>query len=408
MVHRGQHHHSGEGVTPLSRRWPWHRLVIGCAAVVGALGASGAVAPAGASLASASALPPIRHVFVIMLENESASSTFGNPAADPYLARTLPAEGAFLPNYDAVGHASNDNYVAFVSGQPPNPLNQTDCVDYVDFAGLALPGDTDEGIGCVYPAVTKTIGNQLSAAGLSWKAYEQDMGNIASRESAACGRPDLNAIDHTQDAVYDDGYATRHDPFVYFHAVIDSQAYCDQHVVALGSPYGAMPAGALPGELGLAHDLKAISTTPNYSFITPNLCMDGHDYPCKNEPSGTSALNDIDRFLATWVPMITSSPAFKANGLLEITFDEGADSDGTSCCGETPGLTSPLPGLSGPGGGKIGAIVLSPFIKGGTVSPRAYNHYSSLATVESIFGLPRLGEAKTVTSIFGSDVFTKP
>src|SRR5271154_5878756 len=75
---------------------------------------------------------PIRHVFVIVLENESSSSTFGNPAEDPYLATTLPAEGALLPNYYAVGHVSLDNYIALISGQPPNPDTSIDC-----FAGYA-------------------------------------------------------------------------------------------------------------------------------------------------------------------------------------------------------------------------------------------------------------------------------
>ena len=62
--------------------------------------------------------------------------------------------------------------------------------------------------------------------------------------------------------------------------------------------------------------------------------------------------------------------------------------------------------IAGPGGGLVGAVLLSPFIKPGTVSTTPYNHYSTLATDELIFGLSRLGEAKTVTSTFGSDVFT--
>jgi len=370
-------------------------LVVATAALVGLTPTTGGAAPAAS----------IRHVFIIMDENESSTSTFGDPAADPYLAKTLPSEGAYLPNYYAVGHASNDNYVAIVSGQPPNLLNQTDCVNYINFVGTATPGGVDEGVGCVFPAATQTIGNQLSSEGYTWKAYQQDMGNQASRESAACGHPTLGSFDQTQDAVYGDGYATRHDPFVYFHSVIDNRNYCNAHVVALGAPSGLMPSAALSGENGLASDLKSVATTPNYSFITPNLCMDGHDYPCKNEPSGSSALNDIDRFLQTWVPLITSSPAFKDNGLLIITFDEGADSDSTSCCGESPNITSPLPGLGGSGGGKIGAIVLSPYTKPGTVSKVDYNHYSTLASIENMFGLPKLGEAANVTSTFGLDVF---
>jgi phosphatidylinositol-3-phosphatase len=353
--------------------------------------------------------PKIRHVFVIVLENEDYASTFGEPAGDPYLAQTLPAQGALLEDYYATGHESNDNYISLVSGQPPNPDNQADCQDFSEFLEPhTLSDGVEEGVGCVYPENVENIGTQLSADKLTWNAYEQDMGNDPNREAAACGHPALNSKDETQDAVEGDGYATRHDPFVYFKAVIGNQSYCDAHVVAMGSPTGAMPADALHGETGLATDLKSTRTTPDFSFITPNLCDDGHDYPCTNQPSGASALADIDSFLETWVPKITDSPAFHKNGLLEITFDEsdGAQSDSSSCCGETAGPDSPLPGITGPGGGRIGAVLISPFIKGGTVSTTSYNHYSSLATWESLFHLSRLADAATVSSTFGADVFT--
>ena len=71
-----------------------------------------------------------------------------------------------------------------------------------------------------------------------------------------------------------------------------------------------------------------------------------------------------------------------------------------------PGPGSPLPGITGPGGGRVGAVLLSPFIKAGTVSTTPYNHYSSLASWESLLGLPRLADAATVEMSFGSDVFT--
>jgi hypothetical protein len=354
-------------------------------------------------------LPKVRHVFVIMLENEDYATTFGEPSADPYLAQTLPAEGALLEDYYAVGHESNDNYIALVSGQPPNPANQADCQLYDNLLDPSTEANgVESGIGCVYPASVANIGTQLTAVHKNWKAYEQDMGNDPNREAAACGHPALEAKDETQDAVEGDGYATRHDPFVYFHSVIDSQEYCDAHVVALGGPEGTMPAAALHGETGLATDLESVGKTPSFSFITPNLCEDGHDFPCKNQPSGASALADVDHFLEVWVPKITGSPAFKKNGLLMITFDEsdGAQSDSSSCCEEKPGPDSPLPGITGPGGGRIGAVLISPFIEPGTVSTVPYNHYSALASFESLLGLPRLAEAASVPAIFGPDVFT--
>jgi hypothetical protein len=353
-----------------------------------------------------SRVPKIGHIFVIMLENEGYASTFGNPSTDPYLAQTLPSRGALLVNYYATGHASNDNYVSLVSGQPPNAENQADCQVFSDFSGaFTLPSGVEAGVGCVYPTSVPNIGTQLSTTGRSWKAYQEDMGNDPTREAAACGHPAVGSQDKTQSAQSGDGYATRHDPFVYFHSVIDNQSYCDSHVVALGSTSGAMPQAKLPGETGLATDLRWESATPRFSFITPNLCNDGHDYPCTNQPSGASALADIESFLQAWVPLIMNSRAFRDNGLLEITFDESTSSDTGACCNEMPGPGSPLPGITGPGGGRVGAILLSPFIKPGTVSTVAYNHYSSLASWESLLGLPRLADAASVPKTFGADVF---
>jgi hypothetical protein len=374
------------------------------------LGGGGRSRPAAAAPA-AGALPPIRHVWVIMLENEDYASTFGDPHADPYLARTLVDRGALLERYFATGHESNDNYVSFVSGQPPNPENQGDCHVFADFRGGRLEANgIESGLGCVYPPEVRNLGTELTAAGLAWKAYEQDMGNDPRREAAACGHPRPNAVDRTQTAARGDGYATRHDPFVYFHSVIDRAAYCDAHVVALGSTRGTMPAAALHGETGLATDLRSARTTPAFSFITPNLCADGHDHPCVNERGGPSALADSDAFLRAWVPRIMASPAYRAGGLVEITFDE-ADGEGpdtsSSCCGEYPGPAAPSPGIAGPGGGRVGAVLLSPFIAPGTRTRTAYNHYASLATFEDLFRVPRLAEARAVTRTFGPDVFTR-
>jgi phosphatidylinositol-3-phosphatase len=368
-----------------------------------------AAGPAAAAKSHPYKQPKIRHIWVIVLENEDYAGTFGSPLNDPYLAQTLPAQGALLTKYYGTGHESNDNYISMVSGQPPNVETQADCQIFSEFTGaLELSGGIEGGVGCVYPASVQNIGTQLSAQKRKWKAYQQDMGNDPTREAAACGHPALGAQDETQKAEPGDGYATRHDPFVYFHSVIDEQEYCDAHVVALGSPTGAMPLGALKHETGLATDLQKAARTPRFSFITPNLCEDGHDYPCLNQESGISALADIDGFLETWVPKITSSPAFQRNGLLEITFDEsdGPQSDSSACCEEAPGPGSPLPGITGPGGGRIGAVLLSPFIKPGTVSEVPYNHYSSLASWESLLGLSKLADAATVPSTFGADVFT--
>ncbi len=355
-----------------------------------ALAFSALVSPASAG----AALPPIGHVFIIVLENESASTTFGAGSPAPYLSTTLRAEGAYLPNYYGIGHESNDNYIAMISGQAPNPQNQSDCEFYDDF----MPGTIGsygqaEGSGCVYPSDVQTIADQLSASGLTWRDYNESMGADPSREASECGHPGVDSVDNTQKATATDEYATRHDPFVYFHSIIDNTTVCDSNVVNLSL---------------LPRDLASAATTPNYVFITPDLCDDGHDSPCADgEPGG---LPQADTFLRQWVPQITNSPAFtQEHGLLLITFDEAATSDTTSCCGEVPGPNSPAPGVNGPGGGDVGAVLLSPCIAPGTDSTAPYNHYTMLRSVEDIFGLPHLGYAGLPgeTSL-GSDIFTQP
>ena len=153
----------------------------------------------------------------------------------------------------------------------------------------------------------------------------------------------------------------------------------------------------------LKTDLTRLDTTPNFAYIVPNLCHDGHDAPCRSgEPGG---LVSADEFLREWVPRILASPAFKQDGLLVITFDEGTD--GAACCGEQPLPGGPLPGQWGPGGGRIGAVLLSPMIAPGTVSNVEYNHYAFLRSMEDIFGLPHLGYAAAPQlRSFGPDVFT--
>ena len=365
--------------------------------VVIAVLAAAVLAGAASGASGSATLPPIRHVWIIVLENENGATSFGASSPAPYLARTLPAMGQYLPNYYGIGHASNDNYIAMISGEGPNPQNQADCQIFDDFEpGLEGPNGQAIGSGCVYPSWVLTVANQLNGAGYTWKAYEEDMGDTPSRESMTCGHPKVGSVDGTQEATASDMYATRHDPFVYFDSIIDSPI-CNQDVVNFDQ---------------LAGDLKSVATTPNYSFITPNLCDDGHDSPCANgQPGGLTSAN---AFLARTVPEILASPAFQENGLLIVTFDESGNDD-SSCCGEAADTQaangSNTPNASGDdgvgnGGGVIGAVLVSPYIEAGSVNQTAYNHYSMLGSIENLFGLQRLGFAGVAgLPTFGADVF---
>src|SRR6516165_575104 len=133
-------------------------------------------------------LPPIKHVFIVMLENESSAVTFGPQSPAPYLARTLTSQGAYLPNYFGIGHFSLDNYIAVVSGQAPNAVTQMDCQTFADFQGAGTASDGQAiGSGCVYPALVPNLGDALVAKGLTWRSYDEDMGNDPKREQSTCG-----------------------------------------------------------------------------------------------------------------------------------------------------------------------------------------------------------------------------
>jgi hypothetical protein len=118
-----------------------------------------------------------------------------------------------------------------------------------------------------------------------------------------------------------------------------------------------------------------------------------------------------NKFLEEWVPKITGSPAFKKDGLLIITLDEAEGDDTSSCCGEKTGPNTPNNGGPEPGngGGRIGAVLLSPFIRAGTETKQEYNHYSLLRSVEDLFAVEHLGYAGQEGLVpFGDDVYTNP
>lgn len=347
--------------------------------------------------AAATAPPHINHLFIIVLENENAENTFGAVPPSPYLGTTLREAGAFVPNYYGIGHQSLDNYIALVSGQPPNLQTQADCQLFTEFTAVSTMEDgvaVNPAGGCVFPTSVQTIANQLENSGHSWRAYAQDMAaGAAAGESTSCRHPAIGSPDKTQTASATNQYAARHVPFVYFHALIDYPT-CAGNVVDLEN---------------LTADLQSAQTTPEYSFITPDLCADGHDAACADgtSPGGFAG---IDAFLREWVPRIEASPAYRDHGAILVNFDESG-SGAESCCNEPTGPNTPNNGgpTPGNGGGRTGAVLVSPCIKPGTVTQTAYNHYSTLLWTEENFGLSPLGYASTSgLSTFGTDVFSNP
>jgi hypothetical protein len=256
----------------------------------------------------------------------------------------------------------------------------------------------------VYPRQALTLGDQLAADGRAWKAYVEGIGNGGSTQPKTCRHPALGGADPYSSPGPADPYVTWRDPFVYFHSVIDN-ASCASAVVGLDQ---------------LATDVKNAPSTPSLSYIVPDRCHDGSDEPCApGQPSGLAA---ADAFLRTVVPEIEASPAYKTGGLIAITFDQapqsGPAADSSGCCTSSayPNLPLGATGASGAtgatgstgaigstgatgstgasqlGGGRVGLLLLSRYVKGATINVTGeYNHYSLLASIENLFGLSHLG-----------------
>jgi Phosphoesterase family len=298
----------------------------------------------------------IKHVWLIILENKSYDASFTGLNNNTYLWQTLPAQGVLLKNYYGTGHFSLDNYISMVSGQATQPDTQADCPfydafsgsvdskgtlssnpDYGQVASAAGPNAAAGSNGCVYGSDVPTLFNQLDAAGVSWKGYAQDLNAAQGDHSAGaqyCGSPfaaplatGSTAQANPGSANATDQYVPKHFPFPWFESVLKSGDCNAAHIGDVFDPAN-----------GLYHDLQSASSTPAFSWISPNNCSDAHDAVCKgnnlsggfsdpNTPNATpknhtGGLYAADLFLSHVVPEIEKSPAFKDGGLIDITFDE--------------------------------------------------------------------------------------
>ncbi len=300
-------------------RWvPWARGAIAATAMLALTACVGA--PTSAPSHSSSAVPPatassgtpspaptgeLQHIVVIVDENKPAQSILGNPQA-PYL-NALAASGAVATDYSAVTHPSLPNYLALTSGTTGGITS--DCNP---------PGGS-----CLITG--PNLAERLDAAGLSWRMYAEGMPQPCTAANA--GR-----------------YAVKHNPFLHYPSVTSDPAYCAAHDV----PYGM-----------LAADLSSAASLPAFSFISPDLCDDMHD----------CSIATGDAWLATAVPAIVSSPAFRSGrSLLIVTFDEGDAGDNRVAC-----------------------VFAGPAARAHTTSATPYGHYALLRTIEDAWGLEPLG-----------------
>ena len=354
-------------------------------------------------------VPHLNHAFVILMENHYYGQIYGNVNA-PFI-NSYAASANLATNYWAVGHPSLTNYLEIIGGSNFGVINDdspdwhnTTCLSNIELgtpalesaptstcpiAGAGMDGatpavdTTNEGTTAepVYntpidpaPTVGMSIGDQLVAAGMSWKSYQENLppygadgvnnsdGLISNLTQSAPGVPNF--------------YAVKHNPFAYFASV---QSGSDpenslKNIVGFDSLYADLASGHVP----------------NLAFIAPNQCHDQHGRGSSEVGTGCSVdQNDIAQGDAAVNALVTAIKGSKmwsqGHNVIVLVWDENDYSS--------------LPN-------QVVTIVDTSYAPTGVTSNVMYNHFSLLKTLESGFGLHHLNHAadknvKVMADLFG-------
>lgn len=257
-------------------------------------------------------IPNFDHVILIIFENKSYDDITSSKST-PFI-NSLIEKGSSASNYFAISHPSLPNYLALVGG---------------DTYGIS-----SDCMSCFQNG--ENITDSIENSGRTWKAYMEGV-------PASCFTGDSGE------------YAQRHNPFIYFNDIRSDAKRCGNIV-----PLTNLPA-----------DLK--SNTPNFTWISPDLCNSMHDCSAKTG----------DTWLSQIFPEIINSPGIAgSNYLIMITWDESEKLENN----------------------QVAAIFFGPDVKNGFQTNHLYNHYSLLKTIEASWNLPSLtGNDNTALPV--SDIF---
>ena len=270
-------------------------------------------------------------VFLIVMENHAWSKIVGNPSA-PFINDTLLKIGAHAEAYynPPGNHPSLPNYLWLEAGDNLGVTN--------DLAPSSH-----------HQATTSHLVTQLSAAGISWKSYQEGItGTSCPLTSSGL-------------------YAPKHNPMVYFDDVTNGSSSSSSECIAHVRPFTE-----------LAADLSS-GATSRYNFITPDLCDDMHG---ASGCTGADLVALGDGWLSKVVPQIMASKAYADGATILVTWDESEGGD--------------LP---------LGMIAIGAKAKPGYAGTVPYTHSSTLRTLQTIFGVrPFLRGAASATDL--GDLFT--
>jgi hypothetical protein len=244
------------------------------------------------------------------MENRSYQQVLGPGGASRL--QTYAHKCGVATNYDAISHPSLPNYIAATSGSTHG-----------------ITSDCDPS-SC--PVSGPSLFGQASGHG-GWLSVAENMAHPC--DQASYGE-----------------YAARHNPAVYYTGL---RSQCRKRDVAMGGVHGRFSRRLKSGRL------------PAFTFITPNLCDDGHD----------CATATADKWLGYWLARIVASPRYRAaDTAVFVTWDEGTTDSN-----------------------QVATVVIAPTVPAGTRSARRFTHYSLLRTTEQLLHVPPLGGARSAASM---------
>src|SRR2546426_2537818 len=257
------------------------------------------------------------------MENKNFSQINGSASA-PYLNQ-LAHNYSLATQYTACDHPSLPNYMCLTGGN-----------NYCSPSGSCATSNS-------------SIMDRVEKAGLTWRAYMEDMPSACYKSAAG-------------------NYTFLTNPFIFYTQVSGNSTRCMTHVVPANSGGKSLP------DDNLVHSLGSTDTASNYMWLSPNLCDNMHN----------CSISRGDSYLSKLVPLILNSYIFKTQkAALFVTFDEGYGLYPTDY---------------------VYTLWSGPNVKMHYKSSIQSSHYSLLSTIEAAWGLQPLtakdGGSQAMTEFF--------
>ena len=304
--------------------------------------------------AALNVLQSIKTVFIVAMENHdlvqknptgSPQQILGNPAAPYFNSLITPGN----PNAAQTAWATH-MFSCAINGEHPSEPNYIWMEAGTDF-GIRTDNDPNASAS-VHNVFTNVqhLSAQLTAAGIPWRSYQEDVEYSTSEEASASGsgKP-VNVYNGTTQY----NYGVKHNPMAFFPDTQNLNCY----------PLTNFWTDLTNNNIG------------RYNWITPDQYNEwhsalsgGYSYYGTNYTGDQAAIASGDNALSILIPKIMASQAYQDHGVIIIWTDETESTDDTN-------TTLPY-------------VIISPLAKGNAyASTLPYSHSSDLKTLDEIFGL---------------------